>query len=171
MEQVRQRLPSLSGGVTGKYPVVPVLVALALLGGCSDSGPSPGEQALVFDTADGQALEWASLRGEWVLVNYWAEWCKPCIEEIPELNRVDGEDGVTVLAVNFDGVQGEALRELGQRMGIAYTMLAENPAPAFGWEMPQGLPATFVVTPEGELREALMGAQTEAELMSAMKRD
>ena len=76
-----------------------------------------------------------------------------------------------MLAVNFDGVAGQKLVELGQRMGIGFTMLADNPAPALGWDMPRGLPATFVVAPDGELRDTLMGAQTEADLMALMKRD
>ncbi|MFC4258724.1 TlpA family protein disulfide reductase [Marinobacter lacisalsi] len=159
----------------GKHPVVRILaLALAvMLVGCSEPVPSAdtGNDNPVFTTAAGEPIEWASLRGDWVLVNYWAEWCKPCLEEIPELNDVNEHEGITVLAVNFDGVSGQQLVDLGQRMGIGFTMLSDNPAPALGWAMPQGLPATFLVAPDGELRETLMGAQTEAGLMALMKRD
>jgi thiol-disulfide isomerase/thioredoxin len=159
----------------GKYPVVWILAAAltGVLAGCSDpeSPSGAGSDSLVLATATGESIEWASLRGDWVLVNYWAEWCKPCLEEIPELNDVDAHEGVTVLAVNFDGVSGQELVDLGERMGIGFTMLADNPAPALGWDMPQGLPATFVIAPDGELRDTLMGAQTEADLMALMKRD
>lgn len=159
----------------GKHPVVRILasvLAVALVG-CSEPEPSSatGADNPAFATAAGESIEWASLRGEWVLVNYWAEWCKPCLEEIPELNDVDAHEGITVLAVNFDGVSGEELVELGQRMDIGFTMLADNPAPALGWDMPQGLPATFLVSPDGDLKDTLMGAQTEADLMALMKRD
>lgn len=159
----------------GKYPVVWILAsALAVvLAGCSEpespSGTRDNNPVLV--TAAGESIEWTSLRGDWVLVNYWAEWCKPCLEEIPELNDVNAHEGVTVLAVNYDGISGQELVDLGQRMGIDFTMLADNPAQALGWETPQGLPATFLVAPDGELRDTLMGAQTEADLMARMKRD
>ncbi|MGM0570762.1 TlpA family protein disulfide reductase [Marinobacter sp.] len=155
----------------GKYPVMVVMACATLLVGCGESVTSSGSSAPEFSTASGDPLPWDTLRGEWVLVNYWAEWCKPCLEEIPELNEVDGLEKVTVLGVNYDGVAGEALVELGERMGIGFTMLAQDPAPQLGWEVPAGLPATFVVAPDGSLSETLMGAQTEAELKAAVGQD
>jgi len=107
---------------------------------------------------------WDKYRGQWVLVNYWAEWCKPCLEEIPELNELDKAPDIAVLGVNFDGVTGVPLVELGERMGIEFTMLASDPGPGFGWQVPMALPATFVVDPEGTLIEARFGPQTEEDI-------
>lgn len=153
-----------------KYPVITLMVAMALaLGGCDRPGDGGTETTgMLLPTATGTTLEWASLRGDWVLVNYWAEWCKPCLEEIPELNELDALDQVTVLAVNFDGVEGEALRELGSKMGIEFTMLARDPVEDFGWNMPSALPTTFLVNPDGELEATLLGAQTEDQLRQRM---
>lgn len=123
-----------------------------------------GCQKVELEQAEGSKLAWDDLRGQWVLVNYWAEWCKPCLEEIPELNELDKAPDIAVLGVNFDGIQGEALVNLGKRMGIEYVMLAEDPAPQFDWEVPVALPATFVVNPEGELQEVRFGPQTEEDL-------
>lgn len=134
--------------------VIVSLFAL-LLAGCQK--PS-------FQTAAGKDLNWGELDGQWVLVNYWAEWCKPCLEEIPELNALDGDPDITVIGVNYDDVQGKELRELGARMGIRYTMLAEDPAPTFGWKTPVALPATMVLNPQGELVESRFGPQTEDQL-------
>ncbi|MCK7543284.1 TlpA family protein disulfide reductase [Marinobacter bryozoorum] len=155
----------------GKYPVVVAVAFAAVLAGCGESTSSSSPAAKEFPTASGDTLPWDSLRGRWVLVNYWAEWCKPCLEEIPELNEVDSLENVTVLGVNYDGVAGEALVELGDRMGIGFTMLANDPAPELGWEVPGGLPATFVVAPDGSLSDTLMGAQTEADLKAAIGQD
>lgn len=129
-------------------------VALALVG-C---------QKIELDRADAPPLAWDSLRGQWVLVNYWAEWCKPCLEEIPELNEIDKAPDITVLGVNFDGVSGEDLTRLGEQMGIEFTLLATDPGPAFGWKLPVALPATFIVNPQGELVEARFGPQTEDDI-------
>jgi thiol-disulfide isomerase/thioredoxin len=137
-----------------RYGLSGVLVLL-LLAGCQNQE---------FERANGTTLDWESLRGHWVLVNYWAEWCKPCLEEIPELNALDRSGSVVVLGVNFDGVKGQALMDLGDRMGIEYGMLAEDPGPDFGWQIPVGLPATFVVDPEGNLKEARFGPQTEEDI-------
>lgn len=122
-----------------------------------------------FDRPDGTVLEWESLRGHWVLVNYWAEWCKPCLEEIPELNELDRSGSVVVLGVNFDEVKGEQLIDLGERMGIDYGMLEEDPGPTFGWQLPVGLPVTFVIDPDGNLKEARFGAQTEKDIRAIIE--
>lgn len=117
-----------------------------------------------LERSDGILVNWDDYRGRWVLVNYWAEWCKPCLEEIPELNHLDKAPDITVLGVNFDGIEGQALEELGHRMGIEFTMLGRDPAPEFGWKMPMALPATFVVGPNGKLVETLFGPQTEDDI-------
>lgn len=135
--------------------VAGMLFLMASLVGC---------QKVELERAEGSKLAWNDLRGQWVLVNYWAEWCKPCLEEIPELNELDKAPDITVLGVNFDDVKGEALVNLGKRMGIEYAMLAQDPGPEFKWELPVALPATFVVNPEGNLLEARFGPQTEEDI-------
>lgn len=132
-----------------------ILLAGILLAGC-------GKRS--FQTTSGQTLEWGELEGQWVLVNYWAEWCKPCLAEIPELNTLDQDPDVTVIGVNYDEVQGQALQDLGRRMGIRYTMLAEDPGPLIGWDTPVALPATMVLNPAGDLVEARFGPQTEQQI-------
>lgn len=138
-----------------KVVVACALLLMVLLAGC---------QKVEFERAEGPELAWGDLRGQWVLVNYWAEWCKPCLEEIPELNELDKAPDITVLGVNFDDVKGDALVDLGQRMGIEYTMLAQDPAREFDWKLPAALPATFVLNPDGKLLEARFGPQTEDDI-------
>ncbi|WP_420843686.1 TlpA family protein disulfide reductase [Marinobacter salexigens] len=135
--------------------VTTALFLIALLAGC---------QKIELEKAEGTKLAWDDLRGQWVLVNYWAEWCKPCLEEIPELNQLNKAPNITVLGVNFDEVKGESLVALGKRMGIDYPMLVQDPGPEFDWQRPVALPATFVVNPDGDLLEARFGPQTEDDI-------
>ncbi|MFE8073117.1 TlpA disulfide reductase family protein [Marinobacteraceae bacterium S3BR75-40.1] len=121
-----------------------------------------------FPTAGGEPVKWDDLRGQWVLVNYWAEWCKPCLEEIPELNALDQNPKVRVLGVNYDGKQGQALIKAAQSMGIEFTLLEEDIGNTMDWEKPLALPVTFVVDPEGKLQEARFGPQKEQELLEKM---
>lgn len=113
-----------------------------------------------------QGLE--ALRGQWVLINYWARWCKPCIEEIPELNEMDSKyENVTVLGVNFDGASGEELAQQTRELGVEFTSLAQDPAAELGVPRPVVLPSTLVVDPAGRLVGTLVGPQTLASLEQA----
>jgi len=77
---------------------------------------------------------------------------------------------VVVLGVNFDGVTGQPLIDLGDEMGIEYDMLVNDPGPEFGWQLPVGLPATFVVDPDGDLKEARFGPQTEEDITALINK-
>lgn len=105
--------------------------------------------------------------GEWTFVNYWAEWCKPCIEEIPELNAMHQREGYRVLGVNFDGASGEELQSQLTALGVHFPTLDEDPSDTFSIDRPQVLPTTLLVSPEGRLLRTLVGPQTEETLIAA----
>ena len=61
------------------------------------------------------------MHGQWVVINYWAQWCKPCIEEIPYLNTLDRDYAqVTVLGVNYDGASGADLEQQRKTLGDTF---------------------------------------------------
>lgn len=101
-----------------------------------------------------------NLRGQWVVVNYWAIWCKPCAQEIPELNALAEIPGVSVFGVNYDGASGEKLAQQVQKLGIAFPILDSDPAAQLGVPRPVVLPTTLIIDPSGQLRETLVGPQT-----------
>jgi len=111
-------------------------------------------------------LDPEALKGRWVLINYWAEWCKPCLEEIPELNAFAEAYGeqVSVLGVNYDGVEGETLARVIVRFGIDFPVLSQDPASIYKFNRPEVLPVTFVINPEGVVQQRLVGPQTLADL-------
>ena len=130
-------------------------IALLLLYACSEPGGS-------------EPLGLHQLRGQWVVINYWAEWCKPCIKEIPELNALDAKyPQVAVVGVNFDGETGDVLRQQIDRLGIAFPVLGEEPSAALGVPLPSVLPATFIFDPDGKLAHSLVGPQTLESLAAA----
>ena len=125
---------------------------VALLQSCA----KPADNTAALDAA-----------GSWTFINYWAQWCKPCIKEIPELNTLHAIDGYRVLGVNFDGAQGEALRAQIDALGVGFPTLDEDPGARFGLDKPEVLPTTLVLTPGGELHAVLIGPQTSATLIAA----
>lgn len=107
------------------------------------------------------------LDGQWLVINYWAEWCGPCRTEIPELNALAREhegQAVTVLGVNFDGLQGEALNRAVQALGIEFTVLEQDPAARYALPRNEVLPVTYIVDNQGRMRERLLGEQSAAGL-------
>ncbi len=92
-------------------PIVIGLVLLALLLGMREPGgrtesPQAGEEAPNFAfELNGQQRELRDLRGQVVLVNFWATWCPPCVTEIPSLERLHrrlGSKGLVILAISVD---------------------------------------------------------------------
>ncbi len=112
------------------------------------------------------------LQGQWVVVNYWAQWCAPCIKEIPELNRLDQDyDRVTVVGVNYDGTTGEELELQRQKLGVTFASLAADPAEQLGITRPVVLPTTLILDPTGRVVATLVGPQTLSSLVQATQQE
>lgn len=117
------------------------------------------------------------LEGQWVLVNYWAIWCKPCRQEIPELNSLNlTAPNVTVLGVDFDRHQSEELRELIKTMAIDFPVLKSESSLRNLLQTvpgrPSGLPTTLLIDyrgPTPKLVKTLQGPQTELSLKAALQ--
>jgi thiol-disulfide isomerase/thioredoxin len=110
-----------------------------------------------------------ALRGQWVVINYWAIWCNPCIQEIPELNALAELPEVTVLGVNYDGTSGDELDQQLQQLGVAFPTLATDPAAQLGVARPVVLPTSLVMNPQGQLHDTLVGPQTLDTLAAATR--
>lgn len=134
------------------------LLLSALLAGCG------------ADTAS-KPLAIEDFRGYTVFVNYWAEWCQPCREEIPDLNAFQQRhpDTVRVLGVNFDRLGGEALAAQEEALGVGFPTLGVDPRAQFGLPVPLGLPETFVIDAEGNLLDVLRGLQSLESLEVALE--
>jgi len=157
------------------------VLAATLLAGCAEEatpvadGPTAGAETAAAAPAapsvellSGEQRTLADFRGSWLFVNYWAEWCAPCLEEIPELNELHGEADVYVLGINFDQLDAETMRPQVAQLGIRFPVAAADPTALLGLELPEVLPSTFVFDPAGEPVAVLRGPQTLEALRGAM---
>ncbi len=102
-------------------------------------------------------------RGKWVVVNYWATWCPPCLEEMPELETFHDshkDKDAVVLGVNLEQINLSRLRNFVEEQFLSYPVLRDRPRTTTELGPIPGMPTTYVVSPEGELAARQVGGVT-----------
>lgn len=112
---------------------------------------------------DGKDYSLSDYRGKWVLVNYWATWCPPCLEELPELevfhDKHKDTDAV-VLGVNMERIAAEPLKAFVEEQFLSFPILHIDPVPRTELGRIPGLPTSYLVSPEGEVVARQVGPLT-----------
>jgi len=101
---------------------------------------------------NGKKHSLADYRGKWVIVNYWATWCPPCQEEIPDLVEFHDrhkDDDAVVIGINFEDIGEEQLSAFVDSFLISYPVLRSEPLAVTPLGAVPGLPTTFIVAPDG----------------------
>lgn len=135
----------------------------------SGSAPPDTLWGLRFDTPDGAQIAMADLRGRPLLINFWATWCPPCVEELPLLDgfhRQQPANGLKVLGLAID--QPSAVRQFLSRTPVTFPIgLAglggTELAKALG-NLSGGLPFSVALDAAGQVRQRRMGKLTSTDL-------
>ena len=139
------------------------LLAFVIAGfsGCN-TGPSPrmiGDKAMDFTVRDSdRTVSLHDYRGKLVILNFWATWCVPCVEEMPSLVRLQKEMGpkVTVLAVSIDEDESAYHRFLRQ-YNIDLLTVRDPDQKASEIYGTTGWPETFIIDASGTIRRKFIG--------------
>lgn len=174
--------PSPTGevGPRGRNPVLivigvvaVVLVALVALLAFSGGSDEPDTAAEVVDdpapplrgsTIDGGTFDLADYEGDWVVVNFFATWCPPCVAEHPELVAFSQSNGfdAKVVSVAFDE-PASTVAEFFDTHGGGWPVVAQSEQTPLDWAV-IGLPETFLVSPDGQVAKKYKGGVTAAGL-------
>lgn len=123
---------------------------------------------------DGKPHSLSDYRGQWVLVNYWATWCPPCLEELPELEVFHNawEGKAVVLGVNMESIPEPQLRSFVERQFLSFPILraSENPALHELVGPVDGLPTSYLVAPDGEVVARQVGQITAESITGFIER-
>lgn len=161
-------------GVGTVVLVAVVLVAVLAVAFARSGGPprSPliGRAAPDFalTTIGGETLSMHELRGEVVILNFWASWCVPCREEAPLLERTrrayEGR-GLRVVGVLYQDAQADAAA-FAEQYGLGYpSVIDPDGRTAIDYGV-IGIPASFLIDREGVIRALQIGPYTDAALRS-----
>jgi thiol-disulfide isomerase/thioredoxin len=121
---------------------------------------APANFEWVLRDLDDAPVDFARYRGRPILLNLWATWCPPCLEEMPTLARLAAnpqlkEKGVVVICVSLDE-KPETLRQFVKGMDWGMTILrATSTPPVFQTD---GIPATFLIAPDGRVAASQVGS-------------
>ncbi len=138
----------------------------------SRSRPLVGQAAPDFalDLLDGSSLALSDLRGQVVVVNFWATWCLSCEDELPGLQAVWGEyreRGVVLVGIAFRE-ETAAIQGMASRFGVTYPLGLDDGERISGAYGTTAVPETFVVDQEGRVAYVHIGPVTAAELRAEL---
>lgn len=153
------------GTLTGVMIVVGVFLLSALgFSGISCGEEETGAHPFTLPNLKGQAVKLTDLKGDVVLINFWATWCRDCVMEMPELEKLYQKlqsQGLSVLAIALDKEGQPAVEAFlkKEHLKLSYPILLdpdERVARAYrlSW-----VPVTIVVGREGQILETILGAR------------
>jgi cytochrome c biogenesis protein CcmG/thiol:disulfide interchange protein DsbE len=138
------------------------LLSLVLSAGCYSNSRPPhvGSPAKEFSVTDSDhTVNLNQYRGQVVLVNFWATWCPPCVEELPSLmtlqERMKGR-GLVVVGVSID-VDGDAYHRFLKLQGINFVTVRDPDQKVAGMYGTSGWPETYIIDRQGVLRRKFVG--------------
>lgn len=140
------------------------------------TGVNQGEKApdIELPQDGGESMSLNDVRGTFVIMNFWASWCEPCIREFPLLDQIHQEfsdEEINVLAVNmssFERTMDEAMEFLDDRPVTMPVLFDTDREMADEYQV-AGLPTTYLINEEGIIVDIIMGEVTEEMLIERIQ--
>jgi thiol-disulfide isomerase/thioredoxin len=124
-----------------------------------------GAQAADFKVTDttGKTHTLSAYKGKWVLVNYWATWCPPCQDEIPDLIALyeNKKNNLVVIGVAMDYRDAKQVTDFADGLFVSYPIVLGNASVVNQIGPVPGLPTTYLFNPEGKMVAQQVGGVTQ----------
>jgi thiol-disulfide isomerase/thioredoxin len=130
----------------------------------------PEMPTLRTTTIDGKPYDLAEHRGKWVVVNFWATWCAPCLKEMPELSALDAmRQHIEVIGLAYEDIDPKELRAFLEKHPVVYPVaIVDVYNPPADFVTPRGLPMTYLIAPDGKVARQFLGPITAQDIESAI---
>jgi peroxiredoxin len=138
--------------------------------------PHPGFAApdLVVQGEQGETIRLSDLRGQAVLLNFWASWCKPCQAEMPAMQDIYAQyssQGFTILAVNGAFQDNpNAARAFAQKLGLTFPLAYDHSGEAAHLYQVMAWPTSFFIDERGIIQEIVVGGPMAEALLAVRVR-
>ena len=122
---------------------------------------------------DQKVIDITKYRGKVVLINFWATWCGPCVQEIPSLISLQNEfgpQGLAVIGVSMDNGGEGAVQKLITKTGINYPVVMGNAKISQDFGGIFGIPASFLVDQSGSVTKRFNGWTSHEQFVEAIKK-
>jgi thiol-disulfide isomerase/thioredoxin len=131
----------------------------------------PDTPRLNVTTVDGTPYDLAGQRGKWVVVNFWATWCKPCLKEMPELSALDAmREHIEVIGLAYEEIEVAEMKAFLEKHPVVYPIaILDTYEPPADFDTPRGLPMTYLVDPQGKVADQFIGPVTAHEIEAAIE--
>lgn len=127
-------------------------------------------KAFKFQDSTGKIHTLADYKGKWVLINFWATWCPPCLEEIPDLIALyESRDDVMVIGIAMDYADPKDVMAYVDAMSISYPTVLGDRRIAAQIEELSMLPSTYLFNPLGQPAARQIGLITREEIEAFMR--
>ncbi len=128
-------------------------------------GIAPAAENFTLTDAQGKSHSLADYRGKWVIVNFWATWCPPCLEEIPDLVAIkDSRKDVEVIGIAMEFQDAKQVMQFADGMFVDYPIVLGDRKISDSIGQVDGLPTTFIYDPQGKLAERHVGKITRKQI-------
>ena len=136
----------------------------------TQSASTKAQPSLRVTTVDGQAYDLAAHRGNWVVVNFWATWCAPCLKEMPELSALAAlREHVDVVGLAYEEIEPAALQAFLKAHPVVYPIaIVDVYDPPQDFATPRGLPTSYLIGPDGKVAKRFLGPVTARDVEAAI---